>query len=1363
MSHQDWKFWERHPRAKAIAAALQNIPAHWSVTPLAGKRPFRKDWQTEPFMPHAVIAGLVLKGQEAVSRKGKTYRRYYSGYGLRLGEASGGLLSIDVDGATAELILQALSNGNIPHTVSWTSGKPGRYQIAFQVPEAFRQALEGFTRVALTEWEGLQTARDSNGKPIEFLEFRYNRSQSVLPPSYHPTTGEYHWINSPVDTEVALAPDWLCELLVSFAEREKQDSQARQQARVERERIIKYATQKRQALGIVGSVDLVDAFNQSVERLKPEEIFNWSGHNFKVKGREWFGCCPQHQSSSGESFTVDPDSLTWHCFGCAIGGGVGEYRHFISGGKGTPKGKDFYRVTKELAEQSGVAMPERTPRTDEGESKNKEIPYVRPVKELPNVGFHIIRKKTDELPFPALETERGQEWLKLREFTPDVVINKQYFDYDFQPNEDLAIKSGTGTGKSYFVNGKWLKDPDVGSVGGGYRNCLNEQFCAKAKELNGRDHYQIQQDLKGSHDIALIADPKSRVIGAMDSWIYFASHYFDEKKIFFDEAESVAKHLNQSNTAVSFYRDIVKQRASDALTNSVANLIADGNLKNFTVEYYEELSGGRKFTKVFNKFTGNKGKVYLYNGSSRKRQATESDVENGLPVKVGDWISFDHKVDDYSKLHRVMMDLPTDIPLLILSDAQKKCEAWDKELSDLGRKVFRLDSTTSTSALGLALLREPKEFILSGKYDTIIFSPSAESGLSIELLDELKRSIAGYFKYEFAYFFGTSTTDTQTQFLARNRDPYTIKFAYVQTHIQRNRLISDANTSVDVFQDWIDIRRECASLSLKGIENDEIWRLAEEKLKAALFDPHARYESKIELMESFEQTYPRLCLEYALREQGWDVILIEGKEDCIEDLRATQAENDWEKSQGVFLVETIQPSEEKKLSPKLNKSTEERHQITKCKLLTNLPGIEEKIIKEEKKINTIEQLQKIEESELIKPIAIGNVPYEEWKANPQPIPEKGLKITIEKPAFDPEFINKVLNKDRSFVHRLEMQFLLKNPDLCKLIQQNKWYKKLDLLTDPDRVTCGGLSVARYKSKLVEVQTLIEMGIGFFITPGNTWHDESPEAIAFWERGKIPRTARNIGMSSEDKPCAYIGKVLKRFGLKTKNKKKSNPDSTRYREYSVDDMDSLSQAVYECVEQRIKTKVSGFDFDWKKILQNSRFEEATTLTEQDFQGVHLHPDNLYKTRVEVDSCERGVATATVVQNTETQAKPDWLINAFAGCDDISGVEFAIDGESEDSIESALLYQEPAHRQQLRQWIEQLRQGCGVEEPQIAERPPLSTYSIGEEVWAYFPDTEQKWLKGVVEKILPRLLYVKSGFFGMHIERPDMIAPGDWVIA
>jgi hypothetical protein len=941
--------------------------------------------------------------------------------------------------------------------------------------------------------------------------------------------------------------------------------------------------------------------------------------------------------------------------------------------------------------------------TDSKSAKFKH--YIKPIQELPQVGFHVIRQSQDELlkVFDALQSKRGQEWLKLRQFTPDKVINLKYFDYEFEPEENLAIKSGLGTGKSYFTNAKWLANPDEGAVFGGYRNCLNEQFCANGKKLNGRPWYQIQSDLKGSQEVALIADSQSRIAGAVDSWVYFKPHNFDDKKVIFDEVESVAKHLNQSDTAVSFYRDIVKQRVSDALKNSTANLIADGNLRDFTVEYLEKLSGGRKFTKILNEYTGNRGKVYLCNGSIRKRKATEEDVKLKLASAVGEWISFDYKPDDYSKMHRVMIDLPTDIPLLILSDSQKKCEAWDRELSALGRSTFRLDSTSSGSDSGKLFLQDSRDFILSGKIDTVILSPSAESGVSIELLDELQRQLPGYFKYEFSFFFGVSTTDTQTQFLGRNRDPYTTKFCYVQSHsLASTRQITESQDSNDVFSGWIETIKDCASLSLEGLEEGEVVKLALEKIKEQLTNPHIQYEAKVMLKESFERTHPRFCLEYALREAGHEVVVVESREDDLSDLKAAQEEIALEKATAIFKSEQITTSEADQLSRKLNKSPEERHQITKSRLLGRLPGLDEKVVTEEKKISSLEQLQRIEESESEKVISIGDTPYEKWKASSQPLPEKGLEVVIEKPAFSPEFINKVLDKDRYFINRLESQFFLRNPDICKLVQQHKWHKKLDLLTDPDKGSFGGLPVSRYRSKWLEIHTLLGMGISFFLDPSNSWSDETPEALSFWEKGKTPRIARNIGVSHEDDPCRYVGKVLQKYGLRTQEKRPQKPDGTRYRQYSIKPLDSLSQAIYECVEQRINSQVNGFIFDWKKIIKNSTSPEPESLNTTELQRVHMAPDNYIKTRGDVDVNLEVKASESVHNTSDCGDDPkdpvDVLADILQSCDNPEELAEVskfyeiqnLDGsamkpdQKERLIESAILFSPLGVRHRLKTW-------------------------------------------------------------------------------
>ena len=208
MSLTNWKVFERVQNAKVIAASLKEIPSHWSLT--------------EAFIPHELIASLIIKGEQATSKRtGKSYRRYWSGYGLRTGSASGDLVAIDCDGNSAQLILAAISGDDTPQTVSCTSGKPGRYQLLYQVPANVAALLQNFTRRVITQWQGLETAKDESGKPTEGLEFRYNRCQSALPPSRHPSTGFYKWINSPATTNVAIAPDWLCNLLLKFASEEE--------------------------------------------------------------------------------------------------------------------------------------------------------------------------------------------------------------------------------------------------------------------------------------------------------------------------------------------------------------------------------------------------------------------------------------------------------------------------------------------------------------------------------------------------------------------------------------------------------------------------------------------------------------------------------------------------------------------------------------------------------------------------------------------------------------------------------------------------------------------------------------------------------------------------------------------------------------------------------------------------------------------------------------------------------------------------------------------------------------------------------------------------------------------------------------
>ncbi|MBD0311105.1 MAG: bifunctional DNA primase/polymerase, partial [Microcoleus sp. T1-bin1] len=93
-------------------------------------------------------------------------------------------------------------------TTAWTSGRPGRKQCLFFVDEK--------------DWCRLRNLRIGTGitgddGKEECLEFRWLGTQSVLPPSVHPLTNKpYIWINNPLQTPPALAPEWLINLCESW-------------------------------------------------------------------------------------------------------------------------------------------------------------------------------------------------------------------------------------------------------------------------------------------------------------------------------------------------------------------------------------------------------------------------------------------------------------------------------------------------------------------------------------------------------------------------------------------------------------------------------------------------------------------------------------------------------------------------------------------------------------------------------------------------------------------------------------------------------------------------------------------------------------------------------------------------------------------------------------------------------------------------------------------------------------------------------------------------------------------------------------------------------------------------------------------
>lgn len=112
-----------------------------------------------------------------------------------------------------------------------------------------------------------------------------------------------------------------------------------------------------------GSSQIDELLEQIYSRLTPEIVFTWPGHNFKEdRSGKLKGCCPWHDSKSGTAFYTEffQGQLVWRCPACNIGGGAIAYRHRLVGGNGSPRGREFVKVVRELAQDVGLSLPETT-------------------------------------------------------------------------------------------------------------------------------------------------------------------------------------------------------------------------------------------------------------------------------------------------------------------------------------------------------------------------------------------------------------------------------------------------------------------------------------------------------------------------------------------------------------------------------------------------------------------------------------------------------------------------------------------------------------------------------------------------------------------------------------------------------------------------------------------------------------------------------------------------------------------------------------------------------------------------------------------------------------------------------------------
>lgn len=561
--------------------------------------------------------------------------------------------------------------------------------------------------------------------------------------------------------------------------------------------------------------------------------------------------------------------------------------------------------------------------------------------------FTLDSSKSDRT--TSEKDERAWElWRQARNFTPTRTLDEQFFDAPVpEPGSLTAVKSGLGTGKTEWLRRVVQALDDEGWIALGYRNSLLIQSSARW------GFYHLHQD--EAH--RLLADPFLKVACCVDSLPHFEPNYFDNKNIILDEACSIISHLLFARTAVGRQRQECKAKFTEALRRAKRIFVLDGLLSDKDVAYLQQLIGEpRKVVKISNVYQGNAKKIFILKGASDSERV---------------------KVNDRSPLVNA---IKTSRCCAIATDSQLEAEALDQVLTGMGKQVVRLDSKTSCQPWVSVFLNQPSDWLKFNQPEVFIFTPSAESGVDIPIVN--------YFEHFFCLFFGAVLTNAQQQMIGRIRDVNCPVFVYCRTTGIPGDKVSRATLPDQVAKVVEEFVIADGWATLSGIPHEQAFRQLSQRIMELAKNEHYDHECQLLALQNHEENNLRECLIAALTEAGHTLQEIVLETSNIDALHSAKDEAKGRNAQDIFNAETIAISEANNIASKTGLDWQTRCQIQKAKLLDRLPGIDRS---------------------------------EQWSA---------------------AFVRRVFYDDRDLLTRCELFFFVHHPDIAKQLQQSRWFNLL---------------------------------------------------------------------------------------------------------------------------------------------------------------------------------------------------------------------------------------------------------------------------------------------------------------------------------
>ena len=516
----------------------------------------------------------------------------------------------------------------------------------------------------------------------------------------------------------------------------------------------------------------------------------------------------------------------------------------------------------------------------------------------------------DCLPNPELQqsilNRRKAQYLGQKSLNKkiDHLLDTEYLDLPMIQEGDMwLVKSPLGTGKTTQLD-KILKQYPYGWLLIGYRNNLLIETC-NDRTRAGVPFHHLHEDAMYSQ----MADPSANIAFCVDSLPQWSISRLESRPLIIDECKSVMHHILMSSTRVKDDRISNLDKLKEAIRMSPMVILMDATADEATLNFYQELAGGRKV-------------VVFENKATTKDRFTVA-VTTGLNEK-GE--------SSTDKSHLIKQIIASEGNIVVFSDSRRECEAINQLELDRNRRTLLITSETVVEDDVKKALKNLNQYILDNQIQTLIYSPSGESGINIDIDD--------YFTVAYGIFYGVISIDSCMQMLGRVRDTIVPRIITIPNKGMgevesifsleiHNKVISNMITDAAYTYQDSELKDAIQSIIQGSIGESLHWSY---KYIAAIRADLALEKQffKELFMQRLEQLGMHIHVAMDSIDREIKLMVKEQKEEA----KITEAT-------AIFNAEDIDEDEFKTLSAKYSLNLKQQRQLKKHQLKTRLPGIQQ--------------------------------------------------------------------------------------------------------------------------------------------------------------------------------------------------------------------------------------------------------------------------------------------------------------------------------------------------------------------------------------------------------------------------------------